>query len=255
MVERLRSVLVLVATAGMIWVNYLAATGQINGITTAAISDKYATVVTPAGYAFSIWSLIYIGLIAFSIYQLRPSASEKYSRIRTIYILSCVLNSAWIYFWQYDRIAVCLALIVLLAVSLFLINRFLRTSRTTAEYWLVNGPFGVYFGWVTAAALVNFAVLLLSLNLQFTETTWTIIGVLILLTAALLGVLMRIRLANYFYPLAVAWALTAIAIKQSGINTAVVVACALGVVACLIAALSFVLKLPSTSTRADLINE
>jgi hypothetical protein len=71
----------------------------------------------------------------------------------------------------------------------------------------------------------------------------------LILVAAALGVLIRIRLTNYFYPLAVAWALTAIAVKQSG-QTAVVVACAMGVIACLIATLSFVMSLNSSESRA-----
>jgi len=136
---------------------------------------------------------------------------------------------------------------------LFLINRFLRTSKSVGEYWLVNGPFGVYFGWVTAAMLINFAVLLASWKIPLTPSAWNTIGVMIVLIAGVLGVFMRIRLANYFYPLAIAWALTAIAIKQSG-NTPIVLAAAISVIGCLIAALSFVLKLPDSNSRVS-INE
>jgi len=193
-------------------------------------------------------------LLAFSIYQLLPANIQKYRGIvRTIYIASCVLNCAWIYLWHSDRITLCFAIILLLCVCLFLINRFLRTSKSVGEYWLVNGPFGIYFGWVTAAMLINFSVLLVSWNLPISHTTWNVIGVVIVLLAGFLGVLMRIRLGNYFYPFTIAWALTAIAIKQSG-NTPIVFAAALSVVACLIASLSFVLKLPDANSRVS-INE
>ena len=251
--DRLLASLVLLATVATIGVNYLGAAGAINGVTPAQISDRYSTVLTPANYAFSIWALIYAGLIAFSIYQLLPGNIEKYRRIRTVYFISCVLNCAWIYFWHNDRITLCFAIIILLGVSLFLINRFLRTSKSAGEYWLVNGPFGIYFGWVTAAMLVNFVVLLVSWNLPISASAWNVIGVMIVLLAGVLGVLMRIRLGNYFYPLAIAWALTAIAIKQSG-NTPIVLAAAISVVGCLIATLSFVLKLPDSSSRIS-INE
>ena len=251
--DRLWASLVLFATVATIGVNYLAAAGEINGVTPAEISERYPTALTPANYAFSIWALIYAGLLAFSIYQLLPANLEKYRRIRTVYIVSCVLNCIWIYFWHHDRITVCFAIIILLGVCLFLINRFLRTSKSTGEYWLVNGPFGIYFGWVTAAMLVNFAVLLVSWNLPISASMWNVIGIVIVLLAGVLGVLMRIRLGNYFYPLAIAWALTAIAIKQSG-NTPIVLAAAISVVGCLIATLSFVLKLPDSSSRVS-INE
>ena len=251
--DRLWAIFVLLATVGTIGVNYLAAAGTINGVTPAQISERYATVLTPANYAFSVWALIYAGLLTFSIYQLLPANIEKYRQMRTIYIASCVLNGLWIYFWHTERITLCFAIILLLCVCLFLINRFLRTSKSAGEYWLVNGPFGIYFGWVTAAMLVNFAVLLASWNLPISGSTWNVIAVVIVLLAGVLGILMRIRLANYFYPLAIAWALTAIAIKQSG-NTPIVLAAAVSVVGCLIAALSFVLKLPDSNSRVS-INE
>ena len=251
--DRLWAILVLLATVGTVGINYLAAAGAINGLSPAQISERYPTLLTPANYAFSVWALVYAGLLAFSIYQLLPANVEKYRQIRTIYIASCVLNGVWVYFWHYERITLCFAIILLLCVCLFLINRFLRTSKSAGEYWLVNGPFGIYFGWVTAAMLVNFAVLLVSWNLPISESTWSIIGVVIVLLAGILGILMRIRLANYFYPLAIAWALTAIAVKQSG-NTPIVLASAIGVVGCLIAALSFILKLPDSNSRVS-INE
>src|SRR5690242_11772592 len=72
-IERIRSVLVLLATSATIAFNWMSAVGYVNGTTPAMISAKYPTIVTPAGYAFAIWSLIYFGLIAFSIYQVLPS--------------------------------------------------------------------------------------------------------------------------------------------------------------------------------------
>ena len=80
MQEKLQQILVIVATVGMIVFNWLAATGILGGVDTGAISDKYDTHITPAGYAFAIWSLIYLGMIAFSIYQALPSQAAKISR-------------------------------------------------------------------------------------------------------------------------------------------------------------------------------
>ncbi|MCA1589919.1 MAG: tryptophan-rich sensory protein, partial [Acidobacteria bacterium] len=106
--DRLRSYLVMAATAGTIAFNFIAATGRLGGgVDTGAISDKYPTVVTPAGYAFSIWTLIYVGLVAFSIYQLLPQNLVKFRNVRLLYIISCVLNCTWLYFWQGEQIVVC----------------------------------------------------------------------------------------------------------------------------------------------------
>jgi hypothetical protein len=45
-----------------IFVNYLSNTGALNGNTMKVVSDKYFNYFTPAGFAFSIWGLIYVGL-------------------------------------------------------------------------------------------------------------------------------------------------------------------------------------------------
>src|SRR5688500_8301187 len=112
--DRMRSVLVMVATIATIAYNGLAAAGSVNGVTPAQISDKYPTVLTPAGYAFSIWTLIYIGLVAFSLYQLMPKNLARFRSVRSLYVMSCALNCAWIYFWHHDQIWVCLILILTL---------------------------------------------------------------------------------------------------------------------------------------------
>jgi hypothetical protein len=245
MSDKLQRILVIVATVGMIIVNYLAATGVLGGVETGAISDKYPTRITPAGYAFSIWSLIYFGLIAFAIYQAFPSNASRFRSIRTVYILSCAANAAWLYFWNHDMIPISLGVIVVLLVSLAFINVRLRRTETTGEYWLAKAPFGLYFGWVTAATIINATVALVSLDVRTADSTAVWIGTGLILIAAALGVFIRILLTNYFYPLAIAWALTAIAVKQSG-TTPIVVASAIGVIACLIAAISFVMSMPSS---------
>jgi len=247
--DTMRSFLVLAATIGVILFNWLAATGRLAGTDTAAISAKYQTLVTPAGYAFSIWTLIYVGLVAFSVFQLLPANVARFRPVRSLYIFTCALNCAWLYFWHQEQIVVCFVIILTLAVALLAINFIIRESESTTDAWIAKGAFGLYFGWVTAATLVNFAIMLKFLNALASPTTETILAVVLILVAAALGVLIRIRLTNYFYPLAVAWALTAIAVKQSG-QTAVVVACAMGVIACLIATLSFVMSLNSSESRA-----
>jgi len=220
--------------------------GWIGGVTPSEISDRYPTPVTPAGYAFSIWSLIYIGMIAFSVYQLLPANAARFRRIRSLYILTCALNCGWIYMWHSDQIAICLVLIFLLAACLFLINLDLKETNGPGEYWLAKAPFSIYFGWVTAATLVNFAILLVHLDMSVSTGP----GIVLILLAATLGVIIRIKLVNYLYAVAIAWALTAIGVKQSG-QTLIVVATAVGTVACLIAALSFVVGLPSTDNPRD----
>ncbi len=250
--DRLKPILVIVATIGVIVFNRLAATGFLGGIETGAVSDKYPTRITPAGYAFAIWSLIYAGLIAFSIYQALPKNSERFRNIRTVYILSCAANCAWLYFWHQEAILICLAVIFLLLATLVFININLQKTDSYGEFWLAKAPFGLYFGWVTAAAILNAAIALVYLDVRVSDSTAVILGAGLILVAAILGVIIRWKLTNYFYPLAVAWALTAIAVKQSG-QTLIVVCAAFGVIACLIAALSFVMNMNSSANKAETV--
>lgn len=238
--DRMRSILLLVATVGTIVFNGMAASGYIGGVTPEVISDKYPTVLTPAGYAFSIWSLIYLGLIGFSIYQMLPRQLVRFRSVRSLYVITCVLNCSWIYFWHYDQIAFCLGLIFALLVTLIAILYQLHRSRDTGGAVLTTAVFGIYAGWVTAATLVNFSILLKSQDLEISSLVWNIIGVLAILLAGGLGVLVRFKLRNFLYPLAIAWAATAIAVKQSG-NTAIVVAASACVIVCLVMAISFVM--------------
>ena len=244
--DKLRSFLVFAATVGMIAFNGLAATGGLGGAATRDISAKYASIITPANYAFSIWFLIYVGLLAFSIHQIVPANLVSVRPLRSLYIFSCALNCAWLFFWHGEQIAICFVIIAALCLVLFFICRQLTRTDSLAEMWLVKSPFGIYFGWVTAAALVNLAILAGAYGLQLPD----IVGAILVLGAAALGVYARLRLTNYFFPFAIAWALTAIAVKQSG-HSLIVVACAIGVIACLLAALSFVMKLPSAQDRLD----
>ena len=246
--DKIQQILVIVATIGMIIFNWLAATGILGGIDTGAVSDKYPTHITPAGYAFAIWSLIYLGMIAFSIYQALPSKAARFRGLRRIYIISCVANCAWLYVWSQELIVLCLGIIIVLLVSVGIINVKLRETESLGEYWLAKVPFGIYFGWVTAATILNASIALVYLGVKTSDSTANLLSAVLILIAAALGAIVRWKLKSYFYPLAIAWALTAIAVKQSG-QTIVVVAAAIGVIICLIAAVSFVMDMNSTTSR------
>lgn len=239
MSEKIRQILVIIATAGLIFINYLAAVGVINNLTPGEISDKYVTDITPAGYAFAIWSLIYFGLILFSIYQALPSNRNNllFKKIRTVYILSCLANCAWIFAWHYELVPLSLLIMFILLGTLIFINLVLMRADSTAEIITTKVPFNIYFGWITVAAILNATITLVYFGVQFPETSASIVGAILILVAAALGILLRFKISSAFYPLAIAWGITAIVVKQSG-DTIVVTASAIGVILLLIAALA-----------------
>lgn len=230
----------IVATAATIIFNSLAGTGYIGGATTGEISGRYPTILTPAGYAFSIWSLIYAGLLAFAIYQALPRNLVRFRAVRSLYVITCVLNCAWLYFFHREQMALCLALIVALqAVLVIILVQFNRAGEPSGGI-VTKGVFGLYAGWVTAASLVNFTIFLVYAGASISAGGWTAIGVTSLVAAAGIAAAVRFSLSNYVFPLAVAWAATAIAVKQSG-NTAIVITASICVIACLIMAASYVM--------------
>ena len=241
--EKIRQILVIVSTLGVIVVNFLAATGKVNDKTTGELSDKYFTQITPAGYAFSIWSLIYLGLIAFTIYQALPAQTDNriFKKIRPVYIINALANCGWILAWHYELVPLSLLIMLILLGTLIYINLAVLNAETTAEIITTKVPFNIYLGWITLATILNAAITLVYFNVEFSPTLTSFAGACLILFAAVAGCFLRFKLAAAFYPLTLAWGITAIAVKQSG-DTIVVVASAVAVIALLLAALAGYIK-------------
>lgn len=242
--ELTRAILVIAATVGMLIVNFMAATGRL-GVSIETVSKNYPTPITPAGFAFSIWSLIYLGMLIFSIYQAVGTNLTYFRSFRSPYIFSCVLNCGWIFFWIRDRTGVALIIIAMLWLTLLFLDLRSRNWRSAGDYFAARAPFGLYLGWITAAMIVNFAVFLTSVGSPISNT----VGAILILVAGAAGVFFRVAFTDYLFPAGIAWAAIAVAVEQGG-DTRVIVACAVAVVACMISAFSFIPKLP---TREDKI--
>ena len=243
-VDRMLALVCVVATLAALLVSAFAALGLINGVTTAAAAAEQAGgILTPAAYGFSIWALIFAGLLAFTIYQLMPGKLERFRPIRLLYVLSCILYSGWLYSWHQGFTSWSLAIIVFLWLSLVLIET-RRGCGTFTETLVVQAPFGLFFGWVTALIMMHIGILLTAVG----DRVASIAACLVIVATTILAVLARIKLGNFFFPLAIAWALTAIAIRQ-GSNTPIVVAAAFGVVICLVTTGSFVVNLRDSTSE------
>ena len=105
MKDTLRQISVVLTILATIVVNALANALPINGQNTGQISDRFHVYFVPAGYVFSIWGLIYLGLIAFAIFQALPSQREN-PRLRKVgwwIALGGLANIAWIFLWHYEQ--------------------------------------------------------------------------------------------------------------------------------------------------------
>ena len=207
-------------------VNSLAgATTLLNGKTTGKISDSYSTPITPSGFTFAIWSVIYILLAAFVVYQALPRNREKpfQRQIGFLFILSCILNISWIFLWQYELFPYSVVFIFGLLASLIAIYIRLGVGKTPVritERICVHLPFSVYMGWITVASLANIAVALTASGWNgfgIDPSVGAVIAVAIILIATLVVIETRKDIA---YSLVIIWALFGVMTKQSANHTA-----------------------------------
>ncbi|MCU1529421.1 MAG: hypothetical protein JWP75_3184 [Frondihabitans sp.] len=94
-----------------------------------------ATPIAPGGPAFAIWSVIYLGLLAYAVWQFFPSQRHS-PRQRTLgypVALSLLLNAAWILSIQFGLLALSVPVIVLLLAVLVWCFLLALRSRPSVE--------------------------------------------------------------------------------------------------------------------------
>jgi hypothetical protein len=239
------------STIAVIVVNGLASTGRLGGQTTGDISDGFKVYFVPAGYVFSIWGLIYLALIGYSIFQALPAQRENPRLQRTgwLYALSCAANIAWILLWH-DELRRRWTLVAMVALLLLLIAIYLRLgtgfSRVpAAETWLVRVPFSIYLGWITVATIANVTTLLYDLGWKgwgLWPEWWAVI---MLVAATIIASAVSITRGDIAYVAVIVWAFVGIALKHSDTMIVTVAAWA----AAIVVALTLFIGVPHTQGR------
>jgi tryptophan-rich sensory protein len=238
----LRQVLVLVAAFATIAFNGISQVIPVGGRTSADVSNLYSTFFTPANYAFSIWGVIYLLLIAFAVYQMLPSQRENPNarKVGWLFILSCILNCGWITLFQSDQIT--LSTFVIVVFLLTLITIYVRlgigsANVSTADRWLLHLPFSIYLGWLSVATIANISVLGVAQKwgdlLGISAPTWAAI---MLVVATMVGLIIAITRRDVGFVMVFVWAFIAIINKQAA--TSVVTTTALITVIVLIVVLA-----------------
>lgn len=123
-----------------------------------------ATLIAPAVPAFSVWSVIYLGLVAYAVWQALPAqaTAERHRRLGYWMAASLVLNGAWILCIQYDLLGLTVPIIVvLLAVLVQAFRQAVQYPPTRAlDAALTDVPLGLYLGWVCVATAANITAVL-----------------------------------------------------------------------------------------------
>lgn len=206
------AVLNLIVVLATIFLSYYSNTGAINGNTMGGLSNEYDNFFTPAGYAFSIWGFIYIGLIGNAIYLLRNTDKPMVSTQAIGLIIANLANCVWVFLWLYEFTALSTLAMTSILIALIGLTVKLRIGFQKQPAW-VWWPISVYVGWITVALAANITAYLSKIGwaVLFAETSWAMI--LILITALIFTFLILKRRLAYAGYVGV-WALVAIAIKQ-----------------------------------------
>jgi hypothetical protein len=221
-------------------VNGLAgSTTLLGGVTSADVSDMYPTLITPAGFTFAIWGVIYTLLALFVVYQALPRNRDKpfLSKIGLFFGLSSVCNVGWLFLWHYDLITYSLVLMFALLASLILVYLRLDIGRAAVslkEMTLVHLPFSVYLGWISIATIANVSVALTAVGWDGWGIEASAWAVAIICVALLLSFAMLVLRKDIVFCLVVVWALAGILVNQ-GEHESIVLASEVGIVLLLVA--------------------
>lgn len=242
------AILVLIMYMVMILFNILANALPINKVTTAEVSEAYANLFTPAGITFSIWLLIYILLLGYTLYQLKSfkdiayGDKRQFKGIGLIFSISSLANALWILAWHYNQIGISLLLMFFILVCLIMINGMTREmSLSLRDWFFIKLPFEVYFGWITVATIANIMVYLVKLQWQglaFSQVFWVSLAILI-------GAALAVYNIHFYkapaYGTVIVWAYAGIILKHLSVNghagryVQVIIAASVGIIMTVIA--------------------
>lgn len=184
------------------------------------LSEKYQTIITPKGTAFSIWGIIFTFQAIFVILQMIPSFSGRpmvQKGVSFWYILVVIFQAGWTFSFSYEVIPLSLFFMISLWISLMalLISQYYveldpETSSCSwkglFEFWFFRFPFSVHGGWITAALVLNVSVV--AVDNKSSAATQLTVGIICLAVLHALSVwhLFGYKRPNYTIPAVLVWA-------------------------------------------------
>ncbi|KEJ95628.1 TspO and MBR related proteins [Pseudosulfitobacter pseudonitzschiae] len=166
--------------------------------------------VQPAGYAFSIWGLIYLWLIASAVFGLKRPV--EWTAMRPALAVSLAIGATWLPVAMLSPVWAAILIWAMLVTALIALFRAPMTDKPWAAW-----PVGLYTGWLSAASCVSLGLLAAGYGWMSQQTAaYVFVGLAILLAMAVQSLLNR----TPTYGLAVIWALIAVAVHNWDTATA-----------------------------------
>jgi hypothetical protein len=212
-----------VAFVAVVTMNFLSNALPLNGRTAGEISDALPSFFTPAGFTFSIWGLIYLGLLGFTIYQALPAQRDArwLGQIGLLFAASSVANIGWLLAWHYAYYTLSIVLMASLLLTLIAIALRLRLGKpdpslSLADRLLVHVPFSLYLGWITVATIANVASVAAYLGWDGFGLAGQVWSAVMMLVAVVVAGLFLYNRRNLAYAGVLIWALFGIRAAHSG---------------------------------------
>ncbi len=231
----------IIAYVLVVAVNAAANIVPIGGLRTGDVADKYASLFTPAGYTFRIWSVIYLALACYVVYQALPAqrGNDTLAGIGRLFVWSSAANALWIFAWHYEFIAVSLLLMLVMLVLLVMIYRkleFGNDSTSIGERLFINLPFAIYTAWISVATIANVSAMQAAVGWNdqwMSGAEWTLLKIAV---AGAVAAAVAVRNRDFVFALVIAWAAIGIANGQAAAPEVAGAATVAGAIALMLAA-------------------
>ena len=156
--KRPETLALMVSYIVLVAANALGEVFRFGGVTSADVSNEVFAWFAPAGYVFTIWSVIYVGLAVWMV-RLVGDKTRRADLFglpigpdAMLFVVSCVLNVAWLTFWHLRVFpATVIVIVALLAVVGTLYIRTWQRSKS----WLDRAPIALYASWLAVATVAN----------------------------------------------------------------------------------------------------
>jgi len=201
------------AVFGNIVLTYWSRVQPFNGQSMGYVSGKYHTLLTPAGYAFSIWGIIFLALAVYAVWQLQPK--QRYKKLPDAVAqpltVASLATAAWVVLFAYEHLAWCA--VTMLVILMALIMAYGRARRLVlarqAPRWS-SLPFALYLGWISVATVVNITLALWALGWQPATNVSILLALLLVLVISGLSLVLDKSFREVTFSLVTAWALVAV---------------------------------------------
>ena len=186
------------------------------------ISDKYNITITPAGYTFSIWGLIYglLVYVTFTNYKQFLHTQTQYGSIFSLFVFSAILNALWIQAWG-KSLELSSVILILLAIVLIIIT--VELNKAGVDKLLIY-TFGIYTAWAIVASLINFSTFLVNKDILDNKTVKLMVVGILTIIPFLLKEVFKDILGDAIVPMLLTFIWASLGIILNGKNNIIFVA-------------------------------